>query len=242
MWKSSFPEWWITLLHERRMWRVLDVIEQLIGDNVRIAEALATPGEPPPSRRSAESRFRSKDRAPELTNEAIRELYKSEVSLVWRRLEMLGVPVRDVEDAVHEVFSRVVQNRAMYDSARGPLRGWLLGITINVAHEVRRRAAYRPLCPEGERDEERAPRMGAIEPLYPDDRPEQAGVRRALASLCDADIEILVLHEILEMHIKEIAPQIGVTVEALESRHRRALKRFAEKLQLQRDERRERDE
>ena len=51
---------------------------------------------------------------------------------MWNTLKRLGVPPRDLEDLVHDVFLTVYRRLDDYDRSR-PLRPWLFGIAVRVA-------------------------------------------------------------------------------------------------------------
>lgn len=65
-------------------------------------------------------------------------LYETEFSYVWRTLQRLGVPPRDLEDVAHDVLVVLWRRRRDYDASR-PLRPWIFGIALRVAQVYRRR-------------------------------------------------------------------------------------------------------
>jgi RNA polymerase sigma-70 factor (ECF subfamily) len=61
---------------------------------------------------------------------------------VWRSLRRLGVPERDLPDAVQEVFVVVHRKLAGFD-ASSRITTWLYAIALRVASDRRRRASHR---------------------------------------------------------------------------------------------------
>ncbi len=87
------------------------------------------------------------------------QAYQGELNYLIGSLRRLGVPSRDLDDALHEVFLVMYKRWDDYDRDR-PLRPWLFGIAFRVASGQRRRGA-RELPSGGE------------EPEYEGDAPDQ---------------------------------------------------------------------
>jgi RNA polymerase sigma-70 factor (ECF subfamily) len=73
---------------------------------------------------------------------AFREFYETHVRFVWRVLPRLGVPERDVPDAVQDVFV-VVHKRLSEFEGRSKPTTWLFAICTRVAADRRRSAHHR---------------------------------------------------------------------------------------------------
>jgi len=135
---------------------------------------------------------------------------------VWRILARHGVPRVDVEDLAQEVFLGMWRRWHQYDADR-PLRPWLAGIASNVARAHLRRSG-------------REAARGLIERPSPDLSGEDrlAGRRvakvlaGALADLPERHRELLVLHDVEGVPVREIAARVGVPVFTIYTRLRRA--------------------
>ena len=153
-----------------------------------------------------------------------RSIYDTEVSYVWRYLRHLGVPPRDLEDKVQDVFVALYRCWDRYDTSR-PVRPWLTGIGFRVASDYRRKASnYREVIrsPVEEMDlgpgpEEEAARREAVELLL-----------QALAMLDFDRRAMFVLHDMEGRTIPSIARDLEMSENTLYSRLRRARKQFIE--------------
>ena len=72
----------------------------------------------------------------ELTRDFER-IYESHVQFIWRAVRGLGVPERNVDDAVQDVFIVVHRHLAEFEG-RSSIRSWLFGIARRVAADHRR--------------------------------------------------------------------------------------------------------
>jgi RNA polymerase sigma-70 factor (ECF subfamily) len=70
------------------------------------------------------------------------DAYREHFRFVWRALRRLGVPERDLPDAVQEVFVVVHRKLAGFDAA-SRMTTWLYAIALRVASNRRRSAAQR---------------------------------------------------------------------------------------------------
>jgi RNA polymerase sigma-70 factor (ECF subfamily) len=155
-----------------------------------------------------------------------REVYDNHVRFVWRALLRLGVPERDVPDAVQDVFV-VVHRRLSEFEGRSKISTWLFGISMRVAADRRRVAHAR-----WERiDSEMLPSVGAKDPdavaLL-----ERRRAREMLGDILDRMPEeqriAFVLFELEGMSGDEIAELLEVSVGTVRSRLRLAREVFQE--------------
>jgi RNA polymerase sigma-70 factor (ECF subfamily) len=72
----------------------------------------------------------------------IETIYRQSFRFVWRSLARLGVPDRDLPDAVQDVFV-VAHKRLSEFEGRSRIETWLYGIAFRVASDRRRLAASR---------------------------------------------------------------------------------------------------
>ncbi|HSU39832.1 MAG TPA: sigma-70 family RNA polymerase sigma factor [Polyangiaceae bacterium] len=73
---------------------------------------------------------------------AFEAVYRGHFRFVWRSLRRLGVPERDLADAVQEVFVVVHKKFAEFDAGTR-VTTWLYAIALRVASDRRRRASER---------------------------------------------------------------------------------------------------
>jgi len=162
-------------------------------------------------------------------------LYEAELTHVWHSLRRFGVRPADLEDLCHDVFVVFYRARHRYDPAR-PVRPWLSGIAFRVASEHRRRACNRHELP-GE-----PPPLPALDPPA-DERmalhEEQALVLAALQTLSDERRAVLIMHDLDEQAMPEIAEALGWPLNTAYSRLRLARAEFAAAVQRRRAARRE---
>jgi RNA polymerase sigma-70 factor (ECF subfamily) len=156
-----------------------------------------------------------------------RQVFASEFAWVWRTLQRFGVRSADLEDLTHDVFVVFHARRQDYDSAR-PLRPWLMGIAFRVASDYRRRASHRR---EVLRDEPDEP---ADSKPSPESASERAQRRQRLLTAfekLDPDrLSILLLHDVDEVPVPEIARGMGIPLNTAYSRLRLARRDLAEAL------------
>jgi RNA polymerase sigma-70 factor (ECF subfamily) len=147
------------------------------------------------------------------------QVYQREVDYLLGSLRRLGVPYRDIEDVAHEVFLVMHRRWDDYDRLR-PLRPWLFGIAFRVASTHRRRGAREVLSDEAAEAEDFAPGP---------DEAASAGETRSLLlkALSHVPLErraVLVMHDVDEMPMREIAEQLGLPLFTAYSRLRKARK------------------
>jgi RNA polymerase sigma-70 factor, ECF subfamily len=151
-----------------------------------------------------------------------RRIYEDEVSFVWKRLRRLGVPERDLEDKVHDVFLIAYRRLASYDPER-PIRPWLAGISVRVALDHGRLAYQRrEISDDG---------VNAVDGRRtPDAELERREARDVvLTALCELATEqraVFVLREIEGFSIPEIAEMLEAPLNTLYSRLRLAREKF----------------
>lgn len=120
---------------------------------------------------------------------------------IWRALRRLGVRDADVPDLAQEVF--VVFHRKAHEfEGRSDVRTYLYGIALRVASDYRKSAYVR----HEQRGHEVPERSGSAPELKELERKERLRLLdRALGTLDEKKREVLVLFEIEEVSMKEIA-------------------------------------
>ena len=165
------------------------------------------------------------------------QVYEDHFAFTWRTIRRMGVPAAKMDDVLQDVFLVVAQRLASFDPTRAHLRSWLYGIIMNVVSNERRRHRRKdqpclPLVDDdagagvGERLASGAP------------GPQQAAETREamrlaseiLDSLPEERREILILADLEEMSVVEVAESLGLNVNTAHSRLRAARREFVEAL------------
>ena len=154
----------------------------------------------------------------------VEAVYAEHAQFVWRSLRALGVPPAQVDDALQDVF--VVVHRRLGEF-RGPaqIRTWLFEIARRVASHHRRAAG-------------RAQRTDSLDEAAAVSDPasvfEEASRHEAatllLAALADVDDrkrELLVLVELEQVPVADVAAHLGIPLNTAYSRLRLARKAIA---------------
>lgn len=151
-------------------------------------------------------------------------LFEQHATFIARSLRRLGVPDRDVEDGLQEVFL-VAQSK--HDAIeQGKERSVLFGIARRRASTLRRS------MDRAHRREQKSLDASEIWEEAPDstERSDQEQARAALDEVLDAlpaDLRtVLVLHELEEMEMSEVAELLGIPAGTVASRLRRAREKF----------------
>lgn len=154
-------------------------------------------------------------------------LVREHAPYVWRVLRRLGVRESDVEDVAQEVFVVVYRKLGEFEG-RSSLRTWIYGICARTASDHRRLAHVRREEATS-RPPERAGSAPQLAELEARDR--RAMLDAALDALDDDKRAVLVLYEIEEVPMKEVAEAVGCPLQTAYSRlhaARRDLKRSIE--------------
>lgn len=149
------------------------------------------------------------------------QAFERELDYLRRTLRRLGVPTADVEDELHEVFLVLDRNWKKFDQTR-PLRPYLFGIAFRVVASRRRKSGREVAHPVEEYavDGERSP-----EEALESSRARQL-VLRALAKVPLERRAVLVLHDIDEVGMREIAQSLAIPLFTGYSRLRRGRQEF----------------
>jgi RNA polymerase sigma-70 factor, ECF subfamily len=146
------------------------------------------------------------------------QVYQRELDYLLSSLRRLGVPHRDLEDVVHEVFLVMLRRWQDYDRRR-PVRPWLFGIAFRVASAQRRKHGREVLGDSLEAEDLSA---------RPDEAVAAGETRRLLLKALGAvpldRRAVLVMHDVDEVGMREIAAQLGIPLFTAYSRLRKARK------------------
>lgn len=155
--------------------------------------------------------------------ESLATLYRRRQGSVYRfALQMSGSPAL-AEDVTQEVFITLLRDGTSYDSTRGPLTYFLLGIARNLMRQrLGREQFYAPLADDPDAPVPQALQV-AINPLDELTRSESIeAMRKAVLSLPARYREVLVLCELQELSYVEAAGVLNCAVGTVRSRLHRA--------------------
>ena len=156
------------------------------------------------------------------------DVYREYFGFVWRSARGLGVRPSAVDDVVQEIFV-VVHRRLSEFEGRSTVRTWLSGIVLNVVRHHRRSIVRKSPheLPNGSAED---PEVLPTDARGPHENAELAeGTRllqRLLDTLDDDKREVLVLAELEELSVPEIAEGLGLKVNTTYSRLRLAREQF----------------
>jgi RNA polymerase sigma-70 factor (ECF subfamily) len=144
---------------------------------------------------------------------------------VYRTLRRHGVDRTDAEDLTQDVFMVAWRRWPDFD-VRLPLRPWLAGIAFNLVHQHRRRR--RPeVTPASLEVADEAP----LAEQHLESNETRGQVLRALARLPERHRAVLVLHDLDDLSVDEIAALQGVPRFTVYTRLRRARLAFAAEIE-----------
>lgn len=157
------------------------------------------------------------------------DIYEAHFDFVWRNARRLGVPASYAQDVVQDVF--IVVQRRLPDFRGGPMRPWLFGILTRVVSDYkrshRRKAArWIPFASDATSDTEHA---------SPTQSPSEWAERAERMRLLDACLErlsedqrkLIVLSELEQWTLREIAEFFGTNINTVNTRLRAAKQQFA---------------
>lgn len=150
------------------------------------------------------------------TDNACLEAYQRELDYLMRTLQRLGVASEDLEDLTHEVFLVLRCTWQRYDPERA-LRPYLFGIAFRVASSHRRRH-WREKSYASIEGEDLAP--------VPDEAVEASQARAlVLAALQRIPLRrrvVLVMHELDEIPMRDVASALEIPLSTAYSRLHKA--------------------
>ncbi len=169
------------------------------------------------------------DAAAAAARPSFEEVYEEHFALVWRTVRRLGVPEAATPDAVQEVFL-VVHRRLGEFEGRSSLKTWICAIVARVASDARR--SLRRKSPHA-----RSADAAVDADTVPDERAESPHDRtvqreavrllhRLLDELDDGKRAVLVLAELEQMSVPEIAEALGENTNTIYARLRAARREF----------------
>jgi RNA polymerase sigma-70 factor (ECF subfamily) len=153
----------------------------------------------------------------------LRRIVRDHYAFLWRSLRRLGVPAAAAEDAAQMVLCVVAKRLDEIEAGRE--KAFLFGVAMRIAIGARRRAA----AEDARATDDLLVRLPAPN-TDPGDRIDDERARRVLDAILDAmpiDLRaVLVLHEIEELTMAEIADALDLPAGTVASRLRRARELF----------------
>jgi len=148
----------------------------------------------------------------------VRGAVREHHALVYRLLRRMGVPERDAEDAQQQVFWVFARNLDRIEAGRD--KAFLFGVAVRVAQTVRRRLGRLEPVDDGALENLPSPAVGV------DDALDERRARAVLDALLEAmphDLRVVVvLHDLEEWTMRDIATALALPSGTVASRLRRA--------------------
>lgn len=152
------------------------------------------------------------------------DIYEEHFDLVWRTARRLGVPEASVDDAVQDTFLVLHRRLAEYDG-RASTKAWLLGILVRVVSDHRRRFRRKEShCEPSDESTIASSRPDQVEQVAQSESVQL--LNELLSELDEEKREVLVLRQLEEMTVPEIAEALGANVNTIHSRLRAARREF----------------
>lgn len=152
-----------------------------------------------------------------------RELFDGYAPFIWRTLKYQGVAERDLDDVTQEVFLIVFRKLPDFEPYAS-MRTWIYGICVRVASDYRKRARHRHEVLVSEAPE-------STTEATPSSEAERVAAKRQLTEMIqrlDEDKRaVLVLHEIENIPMNEVALIVDCPVKTAYSRLAAARKQLA---------------
>jgi RNA polymerase sigma-70 factor (ECF subfamily) len=155
-------------------------------------------------------------------DDACLSAFQGQLDHILRTLQRLGVPISEVEDMAHEVFLVLRRKWPEYDATR-PIRPYLFGIVFRVAAAQQRKRIREShhLALAGEQTD-------AIQPeLALQSKQARAVVLAALDKIPLPRRAVLVMHDIDDVSMREVAATLSIPLFTAYSRLRKARKELA---------------
>lgn len=154
------------------------------------------------------------------------ELFAVHHAYVHRSVMRLGVPARDAEDVTHDVFVVVHRKLAGFDRAR-PAKPWLFAIAARVTADFRRLARHRHEWVDATLEQSRPAPEGERADAQLEARDARAFLIAALQAVAEERRPVLVMVDLDEMSVPEVADALEIPLNTAYSRLRLAREELA---------------
>jgi len=154
-------------------------------------------------------------------------IFSEQVRYLWCTLRRLGIREGDLEDIAHEVLMRVHAQLPQHDPEY-PIRPWLFGLALGAAANYRRLARHRielHATPPEVRD------LGVAVDEALISRERRTLVQQALLEVPLQHRAVLILHDMDETTVPEIAAALGIGLNTAYSRLRLGREAFRRALE-----------
>jgi RNA polymerase sigma-70 factor, ECF subfamily len=162
----------------------------------------------------------------------IRSFVAEHYGFVWRVLRSFGLSAVDAEDATQQVF--MIAARKLEDILPGRERSFVYGAALRVANNVRRGLRRRREVAEEEQSERVEPESAGPE-RHSELSQARSLLHEILEQLPEKARRVLVLAEMEQLEVPEIAVLEGIPVGTAASRLRVARQQFRALLEAARD-------
>jgi RNA polymerase sigma-70 factor (ECF subfamily) len=157
------------------------------------------------------------------------QIYEEHFDFVWRNARRLGVPEASADDVTQDVFL-VVQRRIADFDGRATMRAWIFGILMRVVRDHRRsfrRKGAHNVSIEHASDDELDAVARESSPTARVEHAERVRLfEKLLAELDEDKRTLLVLSELEQWTLREIAELFGSNTNTIHSRVRAAKRAF----------------
>jgi RNA polymerase sigma-70 factor (ECF subfamily) len=151
-----------------------------------------------------------------LRKDPVLEAYQQEITYVFHALRWLGARPQEIEDLAQEVFIALRRSWAHYDNSR-PLRPYLFGVAFRIVSMQRRKRRHEMAFASLEI---RDGGPGPDEQLQA--KQARATVLRALESIPLRRRAVLVMHDLEEVPMGQVAAALSIPLFTAYSRLRKA--------------------
>jgi RNA polymerase sigma-70 factor (ECF subfamily) len=162
---------------------------------------------------------------------ALATLYRRRQGSVYRFALQMSGSTALAEDVTQDVFMALMRSGNSYDSNRGPLACFLLGMARNVLRQRLGRERFYTSLADDAGESGASELLSVSDPLSELSRNETIeGVRKAVLSLPTRYREVVVLCELQELSYAEAAGVLGCAIGTVRSRLHRARGLLIDKL------------
>jgi RNA polymerase sigma-70 factor (ECF subfamily) len=162
---------------------------------------------------------------------SFQSVYDEFFAFVYRNARRLGVPQSAADDVTQDVFLVIHRRLGEYDG-RASLRSWVYGVLVNTVRGYRRtaRRKHHALVGRENLDDFGAAATEANPERRAQGRQEMEMFLSLLGELNDEQRELIVLADLEQLNVSEIAACTGTNVNTLQSRLRVARETLRSKL------------
>jgi RNA polymerase sigma-70 factor (ECF subfamily) len=161
---------------------------------------------------------------------SLTQIYQEHVDFVWRNARRLGMSSESADDVVQDVFIVVQRRLGDFETGHGSMRSWIFGILIRVVHDHRRSHRRKTKRWVSLEQYSAQAEQALGHPPTPSDLAESAERARLVDCLLDQLEDeprmLIVLAELEQWTIPDIAQHLGCDVKVVYSKLRNARRNF----------------